>query len=77
MAKMGHSPWFFDAGPSVAVLPFQTTGDRSESEFIALGLTHDVIRGLPRLRWLFVIARASAFNIASTSDDVLEIAEKL
>jgi DNA-binding SARP family transcriptional activator len=36
--------------PSVAVLPFQTIGDRSESEVIALGLTHDVIRGLSRLR---------------------------
>jgi len=63
--------------PSVAVLPFQMIGPPSENEILAVGLTHDIIMGLSRLRWLFVIARGSAFNIVNTSADVLEIATKL
>jgi len=63
--------------PSVAVLPFQKIGNAEESEIFALGLTHDVIMGLSRLRWLFVIARASAFNVLTASSDVVDIASRL
>ncbi len=63
--------------PSIAVLPFLQIGAGHETDIFAVGLTHDIIMGLSRLRWLFVIARGSAFNIVTSSADVLEIAERL
>ena len=63
--------------PSIAVLPFQKVGAGQETDIFAVGLTHDIIMGLSRLRWLFVIARGSAFNIVTSSADVLDIAERL
>ena len=63
--------------PSIAVLPFQKIGSGQDTDIFAVGLTHDIIMGLSRLRWLFVIARGSAFNIVTSSVDVLEIAERL
>ena len=61
--------------PSIAVLPFQTLG--ADDQVFAVGLTHDIIMRISRLRWLFVIARGSAFNILSESHDVQDIARKL
>ena len=63
--------------PSIAVMPFQKVGASAESDVIAMGLAHDVIMGLSRLRWLFVIARGTAFNVGSSPGDVLEIASQL
>lgn len=65
--------------PSIAVLPFQTLGAAAgdQDEVFAIGLTHDIIMRISRLRWLFVIARGSAFNILSQSSDVRDIAQRL
>jgi TolB-like protein/Flp pilus assembly protein TadD len=51
----------YDAGdlPSVAVLPFTTTGHREEDEDFALGITEDVIAHLCKVRGLRVTSRAS------------------
>ena len=62
--------------PSIAVLPFQTLGEGPDEVF-ATGLTHDIIMRISRLRWLFVIARGSAFNIQSQTTDVRDIARRL
>ena len=62
--------------PSIAVLPFQTIG-QGPDEVFATGLTHDIIMRISRLRWLFVIARGSAFNIQSQTTDVRDIARRL
>jgi TolB-like protein/Tfp pilus assembly protein PilF len=48
--------------PSVAVLPFRAIGDSVRHGIFADGLTHDVITQISRARWLFVVARGSAFK---------------
>src|SRR6476661_6061541 len=47
--------------PSVAVLPFQNMSGDPEQEYFADGVVEDIITGLSRLKWLFVIARNSSF----------------
>ncbi|MCK1625926.1 winged helix-turn-helix domain-containing protein [Bradyrhizobium sp. 160] len=44
--------------PSIAVLPFEQSG---EATWFADGMVDDIITGLSRIRWLFVIARNSSF----------------
>ena len=56
--------------PSLAILPFAMLGEARR--FAALGdaLPHDLIAALSRLRWLFVIARASSFRFGAGADPV-------
>ncbi|MDB5425322.1 MAG: transcriptional regulator domain protein [Phenylobacterium sp.] len=49
------------ARPSIAVLPFEAMGGPG-AVGLADALPHDIIAELSRLRWLFVIARASSFR---------------
>lgn len=65
------------AGPSIAVLPFETIGPEEGRAFIAEGLAEDITTALSRLRWLFVIARNSAFAYRGRAVDVREIARAL
>ena len=46
--------------PSIAVLPFQNMSGDPEQEYFAEGMVEDVITGLSRIKWLFVIARNSS-----------------
>ena len=48
--------------PSIAVLPFANMSRDPEQEHFADGISEDLITGLARIRWLFVIARNSAFT---------------
>src|SRR5690606_31687689 len=43
--------------PSIAVLPFANMSGDPEQEYFADGISEDIITGLSRLRWFFVIAR--------------------
>ena len=45
--------------PSIAVLPFTNMGGDPEQEYFADGISEDVITGLSKLHWFFVIARNS------------------
>src|SRR5262249_3800199 len=45
--------------PSIAVLPFQNLSGDPEQEYFTDGMVEDVITGLSRISWLFVIARNS------------------
>jgi len=47
--------------PSIAVLPFQNMSSDPEQEYFADGMVEDIIAGLSRIKWLFVIARNSSF----------------
>ena len=54
--------------PSIAVLPFSNMSTKPEEDYLADGITEDIITGLTRLRWLLVILLAliipiMAFNI--------------
>ncbi|RWN05102.1 winged helix-turn-helix domain-containing protein, partial [Mesorhizobium sp.] len=48
--------------PSVAVLPFSNLSGDPQQEYFADGMVDDIITGLARIKWLFVIARNSTFS---------------
>ena len=63
--------------PSVAVLPFiNLSGDR-EQEYFADGMVEDIIAGLSRIKWLFVIARHSSFTYKGAAVDVRRVGRDL
>ncbi len=69
-----------DAGaakPSIAVLPFRLVGIAGPYATIADALPHELISELSRLRWLFVIARASSFRFRSTDPDIEQVGKAL
>src|SRR5215475_8614845 len=47
--------------PSIAVLPFANMSGDPEQEYFADGISEDIITGLSKLRWFFIIARNSSF----------------
>jgi len=63
--------------PSIAVLPFSYFGGNPEQDYLADGLTEDIITALARLRWLFVIARNSSFVYKGRAVDVRQISREL
>jgi TolB-like protein len=63
--------------PSIAVLPFQNMSGDPEQEYFADGLTEDVITGLSRQPWFFVIARNSTFAYKDEAVDVRDVATQL
>jgi TolB-like protein len=63
--------------PSIAVLPFRSTGSAEEWSAIADGLPHDLITELARLRWLFVVARGSSFRLRGEEPDPREVGRLL
>jgi TolB-like protein len=48
--------------PSVAVLPFLNLSGDPEQEYFADGIVEDIIAGLSRIKWLFVVPRNSSFT---------------
>ena len=63
--------------PSIAVLPFANMSGDSEQEYLADGITEDILTGLSRARWLVVTSRNSSFVYKGKSTDVKRIAEEL
>jgi adenylate cyclase len=61
--------------PSIAVLPFATAA--VEDEYLGDGIADDVTTALSKMRWLFVIARNSAFAFKGRAVEVGEIATHL
>ena len=63
--------------PSIAVLPFDNMSDGPDQEYFADGISEDLITGLSRIRWLFVIARNSTFVYKGRAVDVKQVAREL
>lgn len=63
--------------PSIAVLPFTNMSPNPEQAFFADGMTEDIITGLSRLKWLFVIARNSTIAFQSRAVDVRQVGQDL
>lgn len=63
--------------PSIAVLPFANMSGDPGKDYLADGITEDIITALARLRWLFVIARNSTFIYKGKAADVRQVAREL
>jgi adenylate cyclase len=63
--------------PSIAVLPFTNMSGDAEQDYFADGMVEDIITGLARIKWLFVIARNSSFAYKGKSVDVKQAGREL
>ena len=64
--------------PSICILPLATMGDLTVDHTVfADGLVHDITTSIGRARWLFVVARGSAFKFRGTGHDVREVSQRL
>jgi TolB-like protein/Flp pilus assembly protein TadD len=63
--------------PSLAVLPFVNMSGDPDQEHLADGICEDLITGLARIRWLFVIARNSTFQYKGKCPDIREVGREL
>lgn len=63
--------------PSIAVLPFISSGGNQDNEYFNDGLADEITDGLARLHTLRVIARSSAFQFRGKSVDAREVGRQL
>ena len=63
--------------PSIAVLAFSNMSGDPEQDYFADGVVEDIITGLSRIKWLFVIARNSTFAYKGRAIDVKKIGREL
>ena len=66
-----------NARPAVAVLPFANMSGDGEQDYLADGITEDIITALTRFRWFFVIARNTSFAYKGRIIEVKQIALEL
>jgi TolB-like protein/Tfp pilus assembly protein PilF len=70
-------PLALPSKPSVAVLPFSNLSGDLEQEYFADGMVEDIIAGLSRIKWLFVVARNSSFTYKGKAVDVKRAGREL
>ena len=63
--------------PSIAVLPFANMSGDPDQDYFADGISEDLITDLARIRWLFVIARNSAFAYKGRAVNVTQVSREL
>jgi TolB-like protein/class 3 adenylate cyclase len=63
--------------PSIAVLPFTNLSGDPEQDYFADGVVEDIITGLSRIKWVFVIARNSSFAYKGRAMDVKQVGSEL
>jgi TolB-like protein/class 3 adenylate cyclase len=63
--------------PSIAVLPFANLSGDPEQDYFADGVVEDIITGLSRIKWVFVIARNSSFAYKGKAMDVKQVGREL
>jgi TolB-like protein/tetratricopeptide (TPR) repeat protein len=63
--------------PSVAVLPFSNLSGDPQQDYFADGMVEDIIAGLSRIKWLFVVARNSSFTYRGATVDVKRVGREL
>jgi adenylate cyclase len=63
--------------PSLAVLPFENMSGDPEQQYFVDGIVDDMITGLSRIKWLFVIARNSSFIYRGKTVDVRQVERDL
>lgn len=60
----------FTALPAMAVLPFENLTGDPDQDFVAEGISEDLIDRLSRLRWLPIISRSSSFAVRETNPKI-------
>jgi TolB-like protein len=63
--------------PSIAVLPFSDLNGGQDQEYFADGMVAEIITGLSRVKWLFVISRNSTFIYKGRPIDVKTVGREL
>lgn len=63
--------------PSVAVVPFANLGRDPEQDYFTDGMVDDIITGLARIKWLFVIGRGTTFAMKGRALAPKEIGQEL
>ncbi len=63
--------------PSIAVLPFENMSGDPEQDYFADGMVEDIVTGLSRIKWLFVIARHSSAIYKGKAIDARQIGREL
>ena len=63
--------------PSLVVLPFQNMSSDPAQEYFADGMVEDITTAPSRIRWLFVIARNSAFAYKGCAVDIRTVGREL
>lgn len=63
--------------PSIAILPFDNMSGEAEQDYLADGITEDLITALSKVRWFFVIARNSTFSYKGKAIDVTKVGREL
>ena len=76
-AAPSSAPLALPDKPSIAVLPFDNLSGDPEQEYFADGLTEDIITGLSKFHWFFVIARNSSFTYKGRAVDVKQVSIEL
>ncbi len=62
---------------SVAVLPFMAASDDEDQQYLAEGLTEEIIHELGRFRKLHVASRSACFVYAGRTNDTAQVAREL
>lgn len=75
--QLGIHPTANVSETCIAVLPFTNMSGDPEQEYFADGIVEDIITGLSRIKWLFVIARNSSFIYKGKPIDVRQAAREL
>ncbi|MEO7395780.1 MAG: adenylate/guanylate cyclase domain-containing protein, partial [Candidatus Limnocylindria bacterium] len=63
--------------PSIAVLPFTNLTGDPDQDYFADGIVEDIITGLSRIKWIFVIARNSSFAYKGKAIDARDVSREL
>jgi TolB-like protein len=63
--------------PSIAVLPFENLSNDREQDYFADGMVAEIITGLSRIKWLFVISRNSTSVYKGRPVDVRAVGRDL
>jgi TolB-like protein/Flp pilus assembly protein TadD len=62
---------------SIAALPFNNMSGDPEQEYFCDGIVEEIITGLSRIKWVFVIARNSSFVYKGRAVDIKQIGREL
>jgi TolB-like protein/class 3 adenylate cyclase len=76
-AESEHAMLALPDRPSIAVLPFTNLSGDPEQDYLADGMVEDIITGLSRIKWLFVIARNSSFAYKGKTVSVKQVGREL